>query len=128
VASARRPVPRIISAPRMGAVEPTSSKEQENICVIVKLDHIQYVRLWMALGAAAEYGQRGCAMELLIRIHQGQIIAGSTTVQKCRLHSFDASCDFPVLHGRPGFNKAAFQAMLAAEIGRLRGSVRSLAA
>jgi hypothetical protein len=103
----------------------------------------------MALGAAAEYGQRGCAMELLIRIHQGQIIAGSTrggdierfddeqaalahiaykTVQKCRLHSFDASCDFPVLHGRPGFNKAAFQAMLAAEIGRLRGSVRSLAA
>lgn len=88
-------------------------------------------------------------MELTIRVHQGQILVGSVrggdverfdcerqaaayvaykSVQKCRRHAFDGSCDFPSLHGRPQFSKAAFSAILDGEISRLRGSVRSLAA
>jgi len=88
-------------------------------------------------------------MELLIRIHQGQIMVGSTrggdierfddeaqavhyvaykAVQKCRRYAFDTSCDFPALHGRPAFSKAGFEAVLTGEVVKLRGSVRSLAA
>lgn len=82
-----------------------------------------------------------------IRIHQGHVVVGRDgdverfscereaaahaayeIVQKGRVRAYDTSCDFPALNGRPGFNKAVFESLLDAEIARVRGSVRSLAA